>query len=40
MLSTTAGCSHISVCMAGQTSTGALVASRVAVSRSDEMPAA
>ena len=38
--SCTAGCSHISVCMAGQTTTGARVASRVAVSRSDEMPAA
>ena len=39
-LSCTAGCSHISVCMAGQTTTGARVASRVAVSRSLEMPAA
>ena len=38
--SCTAGCSHISVCMAGQTSTGARVASSVAVSRSSEMPAA
>ena len=28
MFSTTAGCSHISVCIAGQTSTGARVASR------------
>ena len=33
-LSCTAGCSHISVCIAGQTTTGARVASRVAVSRS------
>ena len=40
MLSATAGCSHISVCMAGQISTGARVASRVAVSRSEEIPAA
>ena len=40
MLSTTAGCSHISVCMAGQTTTGARVAMRVAVSRSELMPAA
>ena len=32
MFSTHRGCSHISVCMAGQTSTGARVASRVAVS--------
>ena len=39
-LSCTAGCSHISVCIAGQTTTGARVASRVAVSRSSEMPAA
>ncbi len=38
--SSTAGCSHISVCMAGQTSTGARVASRVAVSRSSARPAA
>ena len=36
----TAGCSHISVCIAGQTMTGARVASSVAVSRSLEMPAA
>ena len=36
----TAGCSHISVCMAGHTITGARVASSVAVSRSFEMPAA
>ena len=36
----TAGCSHISVCIAGHTSTGARVASSVAVSRSSEMPAA
>ena len=36
----TAGCSHISVCMAGQSTTGARVASSVAVSRSDEIPAA
>ena len=40
MLSCTAGCSHISVCMAGATSTGARVASSVAVSRSSEIPAA
>ena len=40
MLSCTAGCSHISVCMAGQTMTGARVASRVAMSRSSEIPAA
>ena len=33
-LSCTAGCSHISVCIAGQTTTGARVASSVAVSRS------
>ena len=39
-LSCTAGCSHISVCMAGATSTGARVASSVAVSRSSEIPAA
>ena len=39
-LSCTAGCSHISVCIAGQTTTGARVASRVAVSRSSEMPVA
>ena len=39
-LSCTAGCSHISVCIAGQTTTGARVASSVAVSRSSEMPAA
>ena len=38
--SCTAGCSHISVCIAGHTSTGARVASSVAVSRSSEMPAA
>ncbi len=36
----TAGCSHISVCIAGATSTGARVASSVAVSRSSEIPAA
>ena len=34
------GWRHISVCMAGQTTTGASVASSVAVSRSFEMPAA
>ena len=39
-LSCTAGCSHISVCMAGHTSTGARVASSVLVSRSSLMPAA
>ena len=39
-LSWTAGCSHISVCIAGATSTGARVASSVAVSRSSEIPAA
>ncbi len=38
--SCTAGCSHISVCIAGQTSTGARVASSVATSRSEEIPAA
>ena len=38
--SCTAACSHISVCIAGHTSTGARVASSVAVSRSSEMPAA
>ena len=38
-LSCTAGCSHISVCMAGHTSTGARVASRTLVSRSSLMPA-
>ena len=38
--SCTAGCSHISVCIAGASSTGARVASSVAVSRSDEIPAA
>ena len=37
-LSVTAGCSHISVCMAGQTTTGARVAKRVAVSRSPDRP--
>ena len=36
----TAGCSHISVCMAGQTTTGAAVAIRVAVSRSSAKPPA
>ena len=40
MLSCTAGWSHISVCMAGATTTGASVASSVPVSRSFEMPAA
>ena len=41
-LSCTAGCSHISVCMAGATTTGdpSRTASSVAVSRSLEMPAA
>ena len=36
----TAGCSHISVCMAGHTTTGDRVASRVAVNRSSASPAA
>ena len=39
-LSCTAACSHISVCIAGATSTGARVASSVLVSRSSLMPAA
>ncbi len=39
-LSCTAGCSHISVCIAGHTITVARVASSVAVTRSSEMPAA
>jgi hypothetical protein len=39
MLSATAGCSHISLCMAGQTTTGARVASSVFVSRSSLSPA-
>ena len=39
-LSCTAGCSHISVCIAGQTTTGARVASRTLVSRSVDSPAA
>ncbi len=38
--SCTAGCSHISVCMAGQTTTGARVANSTLVSRSSLMPAA
>ena len=38
--SRTDGCSHISVCMAGHTNTGARVASNVAVNRSSERPAA
>ena len=38
MLSTTAGCSHISVCIAGQITTGARVASSVLVSRSVDRP--
>ena len=37
-LSCTAGCSHISVCIAGQTITGARVASSTLVSRSFEYP--
>ena len=36
----TAGCSHISVCMAGHTTTGAAVATRVAVRRSSAKPPA
>lgn len=40
MLSCTAGCSHISVCIAGQTTTGARVAMSVAVRRSSEDPVA
>ena len=40
MLSVTAGCSHISVCIAGHTITGARVASRTLVNRSVESPAA
>ncbi len=39
-LSRVAGCSHISVCMAGTNTTGAAVASRVAVSRSSARPVA
>ena len=39
MLCCTAGCSHISVCIAGQTMTGARVASSVLVSRSVDSPA-
>ena len=41
-LSCTAGCSHISLCMAGATTTGepSRTASSVAVNRSLEMPAA
>ncbi len=39
-LATVAGCSHISVCMAGAITTGAPVASSVPVSRSLAMPAA
>ncbi len=35
----TEGCSHISVCMAGQTTTGAADATSVAVSRSSAIPA-
>ncbi len=38
MLSTTAGCSHISVCIAGQIITGARVASSTLVSRSVDRP--
>ena len=38
MFSTTAGCSHISECIAGQTTTGARDASRVLVSRSVDSP--
>ena len=38
MLSTTAGCSHISVCIAGQITTGARVARSVLVSRSVDRP--
>ncbi len=36
----TAGCSHISVCMAGHTTTGPAVATRVVVSRSSANPPA
>ena len=39
-LSSTDGCFHISACIAGQTTTGAVVASRTAPSRSCAMPAA
>ncbi len=39
-LSWTAGCSHISVCMAGHTTTGAAVATRVVVRRSSANPPA
>jgi hypothetical protein len=39
-LSMTAGCSHISVCIAGQTITGARVASKMLVNKSVESPAA
>ena len=40
MLSTTAGCSHISVCIAGQIITGARVANSTFVSRSVDKPTA
>ncbi len=40
MLCAVAGCRHISVCIAGATTTGAVVASRVVPSRSDARPAA
>jgi hypothetical protein len=39
-LACTAGCSHISVCMAGHTTTGRTVASSVATSRSSDRPMA
>ena len=40
MFATVAGLSHISVCMAGATTTGAVVVSTVAVRRSSAIPAA
>ncbi|CAB4591591.1 unannotated protein [freshwater metagenome] len=40
MLSITAGCSHISVCIAGHNTTGARVAINVAVNKSCDKPIA
>ena len=40
IFATTLGCSHISVCMAGATNTGALVANNVVPSKSGAKPAA
>ena len=39
-LAAVAGCSHISVCMAGASTTGQRAVSRTAVSRSPDCPAA